>query len=131
MVWYIMGGRCNKSYDTENSSSQYFSAEQTTQCILRFQRRVTYRNGLGTYYLVFWISAWLNVPAVLVQSCSGAVSKCSAKQSISTLCLSIEAREPIKGLQVVRLYVCQCLNHGMCVAHSGCLRLGLCICLCV
>lgn len=35
----------------------------------------------------FWIRALLNVPAVLVRS--GAVSKCSAKQSISTKTLSI------------------------------------------
>lgn len=47
VVWYIMGGRCNKSYDTKNSSSRYFSAEQTAQCFLQCQRWVTYINGLG------------------------------------------------------------------------------------
>lgn len=39
-----MEGQCYKSYDTENSSSQYLSAEQTTQCIKEVGY-ILYMNG--------------------------------------------------------------------------------------
>lgn len=94
VVSYIMRGQCNKSHDTESSSGQYFTAEQTTQCVLRHQRRATYRTAMTnviwkTITVFFWSGP--AVPgAVVVRS--------STKQSCSTPFLS--TYEPIEGLQV-------------------------------